>query len=121
MFIFISVSFKFRRNTPTNTCIRLVTTLILPHIFIDYCDIVYCDVNAEMESKLEKLVNACIRYVYNLKKYDHVSQYYNVLKWYRIGVFGDFYVLCYMYKIILTDIPSYLFKKHVYSYEISSF
>jgi hypothetical protein len=65
----LSKLYKFRRNTPISTLFRLVTTLVLP--IIDYCDIFYCDANIEVENKLEKLLNACIRYVYNLRKYDH--------------------------------------------------
>jgi hypothetical protein len=61
-----------------------------------------------VEAKLEKLLNACIRYIYNLNKRDHISEFYVKLKWPRIEERREFHLLCYMYKIIHTYQPPYL-------------
>jgi hypothetical protein len=98
--------YKFRHGTPLETRIRLVNSLIVPHI--DFCDIVYCDANGEIEYKLEKLLNSCIRYVYNLRKFDHISKFYNLISWLRISERREFHVLCFVYKILRTYQPSYL-------------
>jgi hypothetical protein len=84
--------YQFRRNTLIETRIRLVISLVLP--IFDYCDVVYCDANKEMEVRLSKMLNACVRYVYNLRKFDHVSEFYNKLKWLRIEERREFNLLC---------------------------
>lgn len=41
----------------------------------------YCsDLNKDLLNKLEHLYNNCIRYIFNVRKCDHVSQYRSQLK-----------------------------------------
>jgi hypothetical protein len=61
----------------------------------------------ELENKL-KLVNNCIRYIFDLRKYDHISGYYDELGWLRISERRDFQMLCSVYKMLHQQQPPYL-------------
>ena len=60
--------FLFRIKDPRVVKI-LVKTLVIPHF--DYCDILLTDLNCDLKEKL-RVRNMCIRYIFNIRKYDHV-------------------------------------------------
>lgn len=55
------------------TRLLLIKSLILP--YFDYCSLVYDDITDELNNKLERVLNACIRFVFNLPKSEHITQY----------------------------------------------
>lgn len=59
----------------------LVKTLII--LLIDYGDVCFVDLNAELLNIFHRL-NNCIRLIYNHRRYDHVSSYHSQLKWLSI-------------------------------------
>ncbi|CAG9137835.1 unnamed protein product [Plutella xylostella] len=61
------------------TKLSLATSLLLP--ILDYADVCYLDVTEALLNKLERLQNTCIRFIFGLRKYDHVSSYRAKLKW----------------------------------------
>jgi hypothetical protein len=103
VYIALNQLYKFRNNTPVKTRIQLVKSLIYP--IMDYCSIIYCDASLELENKLDKLVNNCIRYIFDLRKYDHISAYYDELGWLRISERRDFHSV---YKMLHKQQPPYL-------------
>ena len=42
---------------------------------LDYCNVLLCNVSAQKLNSLTKVLHAAIRFVYNLKKRDHITQY----------------------------------------------
>ncbi|XP_057333966.1 uncharacterized protein LOC130673076 [Microplitis mediator] len=67
-------SLKVRKNIYTTEIRKLlVTATILP--LIDYCSIVLIDSTSENNLKLQRAVNSSIKFIFNLKKYDHISPY----------------------------------------------
>ncbi|XP_043474317.1 uncharacterized protein LOC122506287 [Leptopilina heterotoma] len=62
-----------RESIPTSTRSLLVKTLILP--IFDYCCVVYDDITKELNYKLERSLNACIRFIYGLPKFEHITAY----------------------------------------------
>ncbi|XP_051167606.1 uncharacterized protein LOC127285557 [Leptopilina boulardi] len=72
--------FKANRNALTTEIkIKIVTSLIFPHF--DYCCAVYNDLTDELNYKLEKLLNSCIRFIFNLRMDVHVTPYRRKLGW----------------------------------------
>ena len=59
--------------TSTNTRLRLVKTLILP--LITYAENVYCDSDSLSQRKLQVAFNDAVRYIYGLRRCEHVSPY----------------------------------------------
>jgi hypothetical protein len=86
---------------------KLIQSLIFPHFF--YCDIVYQDISQKLKLKLQKLQNACVRFACNLKKYDHISPSYKILKWQKMDVLREFHIACFVFKAIHCQaFPSYI-------------
>ncbi|CAG9137682.1 unnamed protein product [Plutella xylostella] len=61
-------------------CLRLVEkhadcmeTVLLP--ILDYADTCYSDITEEQLNKLERLQNFCMRFIFGLRKYYHISEY----------------------------------------------
>lgn len=48
-------------------------SLIIP--LIDYGDVCYLNLNADLLAKLDRILNNCIRFFFNLRKYDPVSAF----------------------------------------------
>lgn len=66
---------RLKNFLPTHTKITLVNSLLIP--IIDYADICCLDLTEELLSKLDRLLNNCIRFIYGLRKFDHVSEFQN--------------------------------------------
>lgn len=71
--------YRVKNLLPSTTKSMLVQALLFP--IIDYADVCYYDLNADLLNKLDRLLNNCIRFVFNLRKYDHVSAHRLQLQW----------------------------------------
>ena len=92
---------------PHKTKIMLAQSLLLP--ILDYADVCYLDVTEELLNKLERLQNLAIRFIYGLRKYDHVSQFRAQLDWLPIRLRRDMHILSLLFKILnYPNFPSYL-------------
>lgn len=101
---------RLKHFLPHKTKISLVNTLLLP--IINYADICYINLSEELLNKLDRLLNTCIRFVFNLKKYDHVSEYRAKLKWLPIRERRKLTILCFLFKVLNDqNIPEYLKEK----------
>ncbi|KAJ4428820.1 hypothetical protein ANN_25813 [Periplaneta americana] len=52
-------------------------TLVMP--YLDYCDVLYSDLSVELSLRLQRVHNACVRFIFNSRRYDHVSEYFSYL------------------------------------------
>ena len=68
---------KYAYLTPERTRIKIVKSLILPYFL--YVDIIVGCPNAVCSNKLNVILNACTRYVCNIRRRDHVSPYSSVI------------------------------------------
>lgn len=101
-------SLKLMKNfLPQSTRLTLVNALLFP--ILDYADVCYPDATEEQLNKLERLQNLCIRFVYGLRKYDHVSDFRDQLKWLKIRERRDVHTLCLLFNILNNPLsPNYL-------------
>ena len=98
---------KWKKFLPIKTKILLTTSLLLP--IIDYADICYLDLSQEHLDKLERLQNLCIRYIFGLKKFDHVSAFRDKLQWLTVRHRRYLHILCTLYSILFhPNTPRYL-------------
>ena len=51
--------------------IAICETYVLCHF--NYCDTVYFNIASFLKNKIQKVQNTCFRFIFGLKKYDHVS------------------------------------------------
>ena len=95
---------------------KLVEVYVLSKL--NYCNTVTQGITADLKNKLQRLQNACIRYIYNLKKYDHITPYLIKLKTLNIGHRTKYHGLSLMHKIIKGLAPSYLTERLTFRNEI---
>ena len=92
---------------PHKTKIMLAQCLLLP--ILDYADVCYLDVTEELLKKLERLQNLAIRFIFGLRKYDHISQFRAQLNWLPIRLRRDMHILTFLFKILnYQNFPAYL-------------
>lgn len=98
---------RLRNFLPHSTKIALAQSLL--HPILDYADASYLDLTEDQLNKLERLQNFSIRFVFGLRKYDHVSEYRNRLKWLPIRLRRNVHILSLLYNILFTSsTPAYL-------------
>ncbi|KAL7288539.1 hypothetical protein TKK_0017282 [Trichogramma kaykai] len=86
---------------------RLVQALILPHL--DYAAAVLTSLMVEQELRLQRLQNACIRFIYgNIPKTAHVTPYRLALGWLSVKRRRDQLMILQARKIIISNTPSCL-------------
>lgn len=89
---------RLRSFLPLATRIALAQSLLLP--ILDYADICYLDLTEDQLNKLERLQNVCIRFIFGLRKYDHVSEFRTQLKWLPIRHRRNSHILVLLYNIL---------------------
>ena len=104
---------RFKNLLPTATKISLAQSLLLS--VIDYADACYPDLSAELLNKLERLQNLCIRFIFGLRKFDHVSSYRSRFQWLPIRYRRTCHILSLLYSILFNpNTPPYLKDKFVF-------
>ena len=105
--------YRLRNFLPAKTKTMLRQTLIFP--LTDYGDVCYFDLNVVLLDKLDRVLNNCIRYIYNLRKYDHVSSFRAELNWLPIRQRRSLRVLTTLFSLINSPSPpSYLISHFQY-------
>ncbi|CAB0041138.1 unnamed protein product [Trichogramma brassicae] len=64
---------------PVNVKKMLVNAFIIPHF--DYACLAFIDISASLDIKLRRLLNACIRYIFQLPRDAALRPYYDRLDW----------------------------------------
>ena len=86
---------------------HMVRALIFP--LLDYCSVITLDATNVQKSRLQRLQNACIRYIFGVKRTDRVTPLRYKLGWLRTDTRRQYFTAVLLYKIINLRSPSYLF------------
>lgn len=105
--------YRHKNFLPRETKVLLVQALILP--VFDYADVCYLDMNANLLNKLDRLLNNCIRFIFGLRKFDHISHYRAKLKWLPIRERRNSRTLNVLYSI-LNNVHSPVYLKSKFQY-----
>ena len=98
---------RFRANfLSLNIKKQLVTALIFPHF--DYCSLVYCDITDYLNTKLQRLQNHLVRFIFRLRRDAPLKPYYQRLNWLQIKDRRKYFMAVTTYKILTTGKPGYL-------------
>lgn len=96
----------FRASTTLELRKNLIRALLFPHV--DYCCLVYGDLSAELNLKLQRIINSGIRYIYGVASWEHISPYRRQLSWVSVANRRKYFVGVLLFKILNTGVPSYL-------------
>ena len=100
-------SLRFIRACTTETLrIRLVESLVQPHL--DYCTVVYLDATNEQRTRLDRLSNTGVRYIFGVRRDAHITPYWRRLGWLRSDSRRLYFTALLLYKIRRMREPTYL-------------
>ncbi|CAG5075546.1 Protein of unknown function, partial [Cotesia congregata] len=74
----------------------------------NYCSIVLTDATYDNNRKLQTAMNSAIRFIYNLKRDEHISPHRRNLGWLSIKSRRIYYLSCFFYKLLDVNKPCYL-------------
>ena len=102
---------QLKRNfsyIPYNIRKMLISTLVFPHI--DYASVLFTDISACNNLKLQRLQNACIRFITGAKTFEHVTPYYKDLRFLKVEDKRLLAVAMLIWKVIKLKQPKYLYQ-----------
>lgn len=86
----------------------LCESLVLSHF--NYCDVVYSNfLDAIEKRRIQRVQNSCCRFIFGLRRYDHISHIFSGLNWLNMQHRRRLHFLVFIHRILLTSAPSYLF------------
>ncbi|KAJ4440944.1 hypothetical protein ANN_10793 [Periplaneta americana] len=90
----------------------LVQTLVFP--YFDYADILLTDLSSDNKTKLQRAHNLCVRFVSNVRKYDHITASLETIGWLKLDNKRNLHSLLFLFEILNSSIPSYLLSRFTY-------
>ena len=85
---------------------RLVESLVIPHL--DYCSVVYLDASSTLRTRLQRLANAGVRFIFGCSRDTRITPYRRQLGWLRNDSRRDYFALLLMYRIVRIREPPIL-------------
>lgn len=107
---------ELRRNIsyiPPNIRKILVTSLVMPHL--DYPTLLFTDISDYNNVKIQRVQNACIRFITGASKSEHITPYYKSLGLLKLQDRRTLAIANMLFKIIVTGNPSYLRNKYQFT------
>jgi hypothetical protein len=107
---------ELRRNfsyIPPNIRKILATSLVMPHL--DYPALLFSDIPGYNNDKLQRVQNACVRFITGATRYEHVTPYYESLGLLKLKARRTLAMANMVFKIITTGVPLYLFERYQFA------
>lgn len=99
--------------TPINIRLLLAKTYLMPNLLYG-CEL-FANTDSTSLGKLNGAYNAVVRYVYGLRKYDHISSFTGKLYGVSFINLLNIRALILLHKIIYTHEPPYLFNRIIFT------
>ena len=104
-------AYKFRKFLSLESRFNLVETYILS--LFNYGDALFQNISGRLSNKIQRVQNSCMRFVFGLRKYDHISSCYEQNKTLNMENRRKLHALIVMHKISIGEAPEYLSEKIV--------
>ncbi|KYM94123.1 hypothetical protein ALC62_15265 [Cyphomyrmex costatus] len=109
-FHFAFYRLKFRESAlPSSIKLQLVNALLIPHL--DYACLVYNDVTDYLNTKLQRLQNTALRFIYNLRYDSPLAPYRKSANWLSVRTRRTYFLGCLMYSVLAYTRPYYLYNR----------
>lgn len=92
---------------------KMFLSYLLPHFI--YGDIVLFGLLQENMNILQRCFNACTRFIFGIRKFDHISAYSSIVLGCSLSIFYEFRVCLFIFKLLKTKQPFYLYRKLLFS------
>lgn len=95
----------------------LCNSLVLSQF--SYCDIIYgfC-LDASDKRRIQVLQNSCMRFIFGISRYQHISHKLSELKWLSMENSRLFHATCFYHKLLICKSPPYLYNKITYRTDV---
>ena len=100
---------RYKHFLSQQSKITLCQSIVLSQF--NYCDIIYSSMDAYLEKKIQKIQNMCLRFIFNIRKRNHNTDYISLLNklgWLNMKEKTIKNGLVMMYKILNGLAPNYL-------------
>jgi len=82
---------------------RLVSTLLIP--YFDYCCTLLTNISGDGNLRLQRAMNNCVQFIFNVKWFEHITPFLHNLKWLRIASRRSYFIGCLIYKLLKSGRP----------------
>jgi hypothetical protein len=76
-----------------------------------YCGVIFSKGAVELRDKLRLAYNSCARYVFGIRRSEHISGYSARILGLPLGRYYSFRICCQMYRVLSTWKPEYLYRE----------
>jgi hypothetical protein len=97
---------QLRKYLTISSCRTFVQSLVISHL--DYSNSLFSGLPDYAISKLQRIQNMAARVIFQVGKYEHITQYLIQLHWLPVKFRIDFKILCMVFKCIHNCAPTYL-------------
>ena len=104
-------AYKFRNFLSLGSRFKIIETYVLS--LFNYGNVIYLNISARLANKIQRVQNSCMRFVFGLRKYDHISHCFEINKTLNMENRRKVQSLTMMHKISLGLAPEYLSEKIV--------
>ena len=102
-------AYKFRNFLSQESRFNIVETYILS--LFNYGDVLFQNITARLSNKIQRVQNSCMRFIFGLRKYDHISSCYEKNKTLNMENRRKLHALVLMHKVSIGEAPEYLSEK----------
>lgn len=95
---------------PPNIRKLLVSALVMPHL--DYASVLLTDISDSNHVKLQRLQNACVRFITGATRFEHITPYYEQLQLSKLEERKIIAIAVLVRKVIKYQTPMYLYEKY---------
>jgi len=88
---------------PTSLRERLIKTLIVR--LFDYCCTAFTDITNEQNLCLQRALNTCVRFIYQVKRDEHITPFFEKLGWFKIHSRRKYFVGCLTFSVLHSRKP----------------
>lgn len=109
-YISLKLIYQNRLSLPALLKSELCEALVLSQL--NYCDSIYGPCLRKSDSdRLQRLQNSCLRLIFGIRKYDHISHCLGLNGWLCMSDRRILHMACFFHNILKNKIPDYLYRK----------
>jgi len=98
----------YKHLFPRALRVRLILSLVMP--LLDFSCTAFTDITKEQNLRLQRALNACIRFIYQVKWDEHISPYYEELRWLKVHSRRLYFVGNLTFSILHSKRPQILYE-----------
>ena len=117
-FMKLKQAYMFKKFLSRDSRKRIVESYILSNF--NYCDALLTNISKQLSKKIQKLQNTCTRFIFDLKKYDHIQDSFLTLDVLNMENRRKLHMLTLMHKIINKRAPIYMSSRIKYTSNVHS-